>query len=183
MNDHIPEQLKSLAVQMDLLNPDEHNARAHDDVGISAIMESFKQFGQDQLLVVQKDGMIVRKGNGRLEAAKRLGWKYIAAIIIDEDDTSAMARAIADNRTGDLSDWDFSNLTDVLDELAGTEWEQSLGFEKAELDNLLSQAAVSEDDLVVADPVETTRAETLTAKAKKAAKIHTCPSCAHKFEE
>jgi hypothetical protein len=50
----------------------------------------------DKPLVVQKQGMIVRKDNGRLMAAKRLGWERIAAL--DEDDVAAAARAIADNR-------------------------------------------------------------------------------------
>lgn len=177
--DHIPKQLQPLAVDITTLVLDDRNARTHDDVGIKAIMESFTKFGQDQLLVVQKDGMIVRKGNGRLEAAKRLGWTHIAALIIDEDSESAMARAIADNRTGDLSDWDFANLTDILDELNGSDYGASLGFSQSEMDNLLKQASLAGEEFNVEEYTDRrqSNAESKEIDVDSFEFTHECPKC------
>jgi phosphoadenosine phosphosulfate reductase len=95
---YIHQSIRHLAVAIDSLHPDPANARLHSAQNIDAIVGSLKTFGQDQPVVVQKKGMIVRKGNGRLLAAKQLGWTHIAAVIVDEEDIQAIARAIADNQ-------------------------------------------------------------------------------------
>src|SRR5260370_36136985 len=81
---------------------------------MEAIKKSLAEFGQDNPLVVQKQGMIVGKGNGRLQAALRLGWEWIAAFVVDEDDVRAVARAIADNRTAEMATWDEEKLVKML---------------------------------------------------------------------
>lgn len=113
-HEHIHPSLRHLAVPIAELNPDPNNACTHGDANREAIRESMRQFGQDQLLVVQKAGMIVRKGNGRLQSAKELGWTHVAVLIVDEGDLDAAARAIADNRTSELSKWDNRVLPKLL---------------------------------------------------------------------
>lgn len=81
---------------------------------MQAVMASLRVYGQHQPIVVQKQGMIVRVGNARLEAARLLGWDTIAAVVVDETDIQAVARAIADNRTSELAEWDFSALAGSL---------------------------------------------------------------------
>jgi DNA modification methylase len=121
----------------------------HSDENIDAIMKSLAEFGQDQPLVVQKQGMIVRKGNGRLRAALRLGWKWIAAFVVDEDDVRAAARAIADNRTAELASWDEAKLAELLRSIreAGEIDLEVTGFSQAEVDNLLSIEVPEEDEI------------------------------------
>lgn len=70
---------------------------------IETIKASLARFGQRTPLVVQRQGMIVRKGNGTLEAARALGWGIIAALVVDEGDVPATAYALADNRSGELA--------------------------------------------------------------------------------
>jgi hypothetical protein len=111
---HIAEPLRRLAIPCSSIHLDPNNARLHSDKNIDAIMKSLAEFGQDQPVVVQKQGMIARKGNGRLLAAKRLGWKWIAALVVDEDDVAAAARAIADNRAAELATWDEAKLAQLL---------------------------------------------------------------------
>ncbi len=96
------------------LNPDPANARLHNERNLAVIMESLRQFGQDQPLVVQREGRIVRKGNGRAEAMRRLGWTKAVVVWVDEDNWRAVARAIADNRASDLAEWNPSVLTEML---------------------------------------------------------------------
>jgi DNA modification methylase len=136
---HIAEPLRRLAVPCVSLHFDPDNARSHPAENIEAIMKSLAQFGQDQPLVVQKQGMIVRKGNGRLRAALRLGWEWIAAFVVDEDDVRAAARAIADNRAAELATWDEDKLARLLQSIrqAGDLDLAVTGFAQADIDRLL----------------------------------------------
>jgi hypothetical protein len=106
--------LRALAVPIGDLVPDPANARLHNERNIGAIEASLSKFGQRSPIVVQKRGMVVRAGSGRLEAARNLGWTEIAAIVVDESDREATAFAIADNRTAELATWDSDVLPDFL---------------------------------------------------------------------
>lgn len=108
---YIHEAIRHLAVPIYDVVPDPDNAQEHDENSIAGIQASLRRFGQDQPLVVQKQGMKVRKGNGRLLAARRLFWTHVACIVVDEGDVDAMARAIADNRTAELSHWHKEKLS------------------------------------------------------------------------
>tara|TARA_R110000824_G_scaffold249220_2_gene438149 strand:- start:3982 stop:4635 length:654 start_codon:yes stop_codon:yes gene_type:complete len=138
-HEHIAEGLRTLAVRVDGLTVDENNARSHNDRNLSAIKTSLTRFGQRQPLVVQKQGMVVRAGNGRLTIAKELGWSHVAAIVVDENDAEAAAYALADNRSGELADWDLSTLAVTLDHLNVELPDFSprdLGWTQRELDGL-----------------------------------------------
>lgn len=137
----IQDALMSLAVAIDLLTPDPANARKHGEENIAAIMESLTRFGQDQPLVVQAAGMVVRKGNGRLEAMKRLGWSHAACVIVEEGDWQAVARSLADNRTAELATWDTDILKAQVQQLdAAGERVEGLGWTAADLAALLTPA-------------------------------------------
>lgn len=110
----IHESLRPLAIPIDQLHFDPANARKHDQRNLDAIAGSLAKFGQRKPIVVQRQGMIVRAGNGSLAAARSLGWTKIAAVVVDEDDVAATAFAIADNRTAELASWDEDVLGDLL---------------------------------------------------------------------
>ena len=78
----INEALEDLAIDIESVGFDPSNARKHDAKNIEAIKASLSKFGQRSPIVVQKQGMIARAGNGRLEAARALGWSKIAAIVL-----------------------------------------------------------------------------------------------------
>ncbi|HEV2949383.1 MAG TPA: chromosome partitioning protein ParB, partial [Gemmataceae bacterium] len=83
--------------------------------------------------------MIVRKGNGRLLAARRLRWEWIAALVVGEDDVAAAARAIADNRAAELATWDEEKLAQLLQSIreAGDIDLEVTGFCQADIEQLL----------------------------------------------
>lgn len=110
----IHESLQPLAIPISSLNHDPANARKHPEKNLDAIKSSLAKFGQRKPIVVQRDGMIVRAGNGTLAAAKALGWSEIAAVLVDEDNASAAQYAIADNRTGELAEWDQETLASLV---------------------------------------------------------------------
>ena len=135
----IHEQIKHLAIDIETLKMDARNTRRHPDENIEAIKQSLQKFGQRAPIVVQKKGMVVRAGNGRLEAMNLLGWKTVAALVIDEDDVTAAAFAIADNRTGELAKWDNDLLSQMLTDLSNQDEEllAATGFKVDDIESLL----------------------------------------------
>lgn len=136
---NVIEPLHPFLVPIDSINPDPANARKHGDRNMATIIASLTEHGQRQPLVVQKEGMIIRSGNGRWMAAKQLGWTHVAALVIDESTLAATRYAIVDNKSAELAEWDFPTLAGLLDGLKtdGSDL-QSLGFADHELDVLLT---------------------------------------------
>lgn len=155
MTAHIAEQLRHLAIPITSLVLDPSNARKHGERNLEAIKASLAKFGQRSPIVVQRDGMVVRSGNGRLLAAKALGWTEIAATIIDEDNATAAQFAIADNRTAELAEWDKETLALLLDGW-DEQTQEAVGFDKADIDAVLADLEPPEivEDEVPEPPVE-----------------------------
>ena len=107
--------LEPLALSVDDLTPlpEEQNANRGD---VEAIMGSLEAFGQRKPITARQDGdlLVVTAGNHTLEAAKRLGWESIAVVVTDDDERTAQAWGLADNRTGELGTEDRDVLADIL---------------------------------------------------------------------
>ena len=142
---YIAPGLRPLAVPIASLTLDPANVRTHDEKNLAAIRGSLARFGQRSPVVVQRQGMIVRAGNGRLLAAKELGWTHMAALVVDEGDVEATAFAIADNRTAELAGWDDAALAKVLGSLPK---DMPTGFDDGDVAELLAKVAppVVEDE-------------------------------------
>jgi ParB-like chromosome segregation protein Spo0J len=180
---HIHESLQHLAVAVADLNSDPKNARKHDRRNLDAIKASLEKFGFRQPIIVQKQGMIVRAGNGRLEVAKELGWSHVPALIVDESEAEAVAYAIADNRTAELAEWDFENLADALGSLDSTLLDFT-GFDKEELSFLENVATVvlPHPDARAEDTASAS-AEVDTAQFDAGQFEHVCPRCKLGFND
>jgi len=111
-----PTRLKVENVAIGTLKPDPDNPRRHDERNLEAIKASLKRFGQRKPIVVGKDG-VVQAGNGTLAAAKALRWKTIAVVRSPLVGGEARKFAMADNRTGELSDWDIEAMQRAIDEM------------------------------------------------------------------
>ena len=159
MNHKIAPELASFAVELGVLRPDPRNARSHDERNIKAVAESYKQHGQRKPIVVQRmadDGtpMIVRAGNGQVEAARKLGWTHIAAIVVDESDREAIAFALRDNRTAELAEWNLDALGENLRYLQEQTYDmEALGWDGVEALELMNAGNVQavDEDLVHVD--------------------------------
>lgn len=106
----IHEQLLPLKIAIGVLNLDPENARDHNEQNIESIRTSLDEFGQRKCIVVKKSDMTIIAGNGTVTAAKQLGWTHVAALITDDDEVTATAFALADNRTGELGTWNYDRL-------------------------------------------------------------------------
>jgi hypothetical protein len=131
----IAEALLPLAVPISSIRLDERNARRHGRQNLDAIAASLKRFGQRAPLVVS-DG-VVRAGNGRLLAARELGWTHVAVVDAGDTESEALAYALADNRTAELASWDVEALSEALAEIGK---DGAIGWDDDELEVLLSIA-------------------------------------------
>lgn len=114
---------KSVEELIPYVNNPRDNANA-----IDAVASSIKNFGFKVPIVVDKGNEVVT-GHTRLLAAKKLGIKKVPVIIAD-DLTEAEVKAfrLADNKVGELADWDWSLLDSEFEELK----EMDLDFDMEE---------------------------------------------------
>ena len=109
-----------------------------------ALRESLDRFGIVEPLVVNRRDNTIIGGHQRLDAAEALGLKTVPVVFVDLDEADATALNIALNKIE--GEWDFDTLSDLLAELDGTDFDlESLGFDEAELESLLSEAAPFSD--------------------------------------
>jgi len=125
-------------IDIDTLVLDPANVRTHPQRNIDAIIGSLQAFGQQKPVVVDADN-VVRAGNGLVRAARLLGWSQVAAYTTGLGGSESIAFAIADNRTAELSEWDYKGLADqvrgLLDDGVNVE---ALGWADYELEPLLA---------------------------------------------
>jgi ParB-like chromosome segregation protein Spo0J len=105
--------LQALAFPVGELTPLPGNPRQGD---VQAVARSYSTFGQRKPIVARRegDGGIVIAGNHQLAAAQQLGWTHVAVVWVDDDDITAKAFALADNRTADLGTYDDADLLAML---------------------------------------------------------------------
>lgn len=115
----IIDDLIPLATPIESLKHWEKNPRKGN---IEAVSRSLARFGQRKPIVASRKTGEVIAGNHTLAAARHLGWKQIAVVWVDDDEQTAVAFALADNRTQDLGSYD----EDLLDELIESIKEQDL---------------------------------------------------------
>ena len=142
-----PTNVEMLPLSSLTLDPD--NVRTHPDRNVAALTESLKRFGQQKPVIVD-NRMVVRAGNGLVTAAIDLGWEEIAVYKTGLDGPEAKAFAIADNRTAELSEWDYQGLSGQIRELLDEGVDvAALGWAEYELEPLLAAEwtpPVIEDD-------------------------------------
>ena len=129
------------------LQNDPKNARKRTDKSAKLIKQSLEQYGAARSIVIDENNRILA-GNGTIAGAKAAGIKNLKIIESNGDEIIAVKRtglseeekvglAIADNRTGDLSEWDI----DMLEQLS-QEHDLNDFFDKKELDDILSKKEV-----------------------------------------
>jgi site-specific DNA-methyltransferase (adenine-specific) len=156
----LAEPLRDLAVPLDDLTPLEGNPRRGD---VAAVARSLRRFGQRKPIVARRDGTVVA-GNHTLAAARELGWSEIAVVRVDDDEATAKAYALADNRTSVLGSFDEADLAAMVGEVfaADPELLEAASFDEAYLNELLAgrepPTALTDPDEVPDVPVQTVSA-------------------------
>jgi ParB family chromosome partitioning protein len=121
-------------VKIEQIRPYWRNPRKNEKA-IQAVKESIERYGFNVPIVLDMAGVIIA-GHTRYKAALELGWKSIPCIYSDMDEKKAKEYRIADNKTGELAQWDMASLKLEMREL---EFDGSLpGFDEAEMSSFLS---------------------------------------------
>lgn len=108
--------MKVQNVSIQDIKPYENNPRDNDG-GVDAVANSIKEFGWQQPIVVDKDNVII-VGHTRYKAAKKLGMKEVPVVVADKlSEEQVKAYRLADNKTGELTDWDDGLLDSELDDI------------------------------------------------------------------
>lgn len=129
------------SMKIDEVKPYPNNPRNNDD-GVEAVANSIKEFGWQQPIVVDKDNVII-VGHTRYKAAKKLGMKEVPVVVANNlTPEQVKAYRLADNKTGELTDWDMSLLDDELGDIADINM-SDFGFD---LDIPEDKEEVQEDD-------------------------------------
>ena len=139
----IADDLTTLAYPIEKLKHLDGNPRKGN---VEAVKKSYEKFGQRKPIVATKEGKVI-SGNHQLAAAKELGWNKIAVVFTDDDELTAKAFALADNRTADLGTYDDDLLADMLGSVSSDlELLEATSFEEKDLLALIKKQEVIEDD-------------------------------------
>lgn len=134
-------------MEINMMNVEElipyvNNPRDNDQA-VDAVASSIKNFGFKVPIVIDSENEVIA-GHTRLKAAKKLGMDQVPTIIADDlDENQVRAFRLADNRVGELADWDKEMLEVELLDIDGLDMEQ-FGFD--ELETLLEDDEIVEDE-------------------------------------
>jgi DNA modification methylase len=129
-------------IDINRLRPTKSNPRVHSDRQINLIKRSIQRFGFNNPILVDSANNIIA-GHGRARAAQQLGMNTVPVLRIEHlNPNEIRAYIIADNRLAEKSGWDRALLAIELQGLSEIGFEiESIGFEPAELDIVLEEAA------------------------------------------
>lgn len=121
-------QIENIAV--DKLIPYVNNAKKHTEEQVTKIASSIREFGFLSPVLIDKEFNIIA-GHGRVMAAKKLGLKKAPCVFVEGlTDAQRKAYILADNRLGELADWDMDLVTSELEMLQEQDFDFDItGFE------------------------------------------------------
>lgn len=133
-------ELVIISVLIADLIPNPDNPRVHSELQIKRLMDSIREFSFLVPALIDDQNMIIA-GNGRVEAAKQLGYREVPTIRISTlTEQQKRVFILADNRIPELGKWDDFKLAQQLLELTIQLPESDIeltGFATAEIDKLI----------------------------------------------
>ena len=121
-----------------MLKPWEDNPRINDEA-VDAVAKSIKSFGFNVPILCDQQFTIIA-GHTRWKAAKKIGMESVPVITLELSEAQRDAFAVADNKTGEIADWDYPRLRKILEKLKCKKIDlPSLGYSQGELQALLTQ--------------------------------------------
>jgi DNA modification methylase len=119
------------------IQPYSQNPRLNDRA-VDAVAASIRAFGFRQPLVLDESGVVV-VGNTRYKAALQLGLEQVPVhVATGLSPAQIKAYRLADNKTGELADWNYDLLVQELTALQGIDFDLAVtGFSADELAEML----------------------------------------------
>ena len=137
-------------VPIEALTPWRDNPRQNDQA-VDAVADSIKRFGFASPIIARMDGEVIA-GHTRLKAAQALGLDRVPVRYMDLDPADAKLLALADNRVGEIADWDDDRLSDILNELQADGVDlDGIGWSAEELAEIMALGAEPDELPMEAD--------------------------------
>jgi len=138
--------IKIIEKSIDELIPYENNARFNDEA-VEFVANSIKEFGMKNPILVDKN-MVIIAGHTRLKALKKLGWEKAPVIIAEDlDEEQVKALRLADNKAGEIAQWDEDLLAIEMQNIKNIDMDK-FGFELQKmLDEAMAKDKVQERKL------------------------------------
>lgn len=117
-------------VAIDLLRPYERNAKKHPQDQVDKIIASIQEFGFVTPCIIDSDYNLIA-GHGRVQAAKEMGLETVPCVFVEGlTDEQRRAYILADNRLGELGEWDMDLVSGELESLKNAGFDIDLtGFD------------------------------------------------------
>ncbi len=146
MSESLRHDLTTTMLPLSALVPWDRNPRKN-DAAAERLAYTIQTHGWTTPLLVQASSKRIIGGHTRLKAALKLGMTDVPCMLLDVDDRTADAIAIADNRLGELAEWDADELGALLRGLDEDGADMAaIGYDGTELAALLDALATPEDD-------------------------------------
>ena len=130
--------LKVQRMEPSKLKPWEDNPPINDEA-VDAVAKSIESFSFNVPILCDRRFTIIA-GYTRWKAAKKIGMKSVPVITLELSEAQRDAFAVADNKTGEIADWDYPRLREILEKLKCKKIDlPSLGYSQGELQALLTQ--------------------------------------------
>lgn len=151
---------------IDDVKPYENNPRNNDEA-VEYVANSIREFGFQQPLVVDSDGVLI-VGHTRLKAAKELGLESVPVVVAsDLTDEQVRAYRLADNKVAEASSWDWNMLNEELENIDWLDLNmEKFGFKDLEINY--------DPDVIFGQEGGADSKETKE-------KVNVCPKCGHEF--
>lgn len=160
---------------IDSLTPWDKNPR-HNTAAIEQVRKSIERFGFSSPIIARQQDRVIIAGHTRHQAALKMGLDKVPVRFLDLDPAQARALALADNKLGEVAEWDDGMLAEVLAELEA---------ESVDLDGLGWSGDDLEALIMKSEPSETEGWTEFGADVGDDApkgKLITCPHCSTQFE-
>jgi site-specific DNA-methyltransferase (adenine-specific) len=135
------------------LKPWDRNPRKNAEA-VKRVAASIQRFGFGNPILARTADREVIAGHTRLLAAEMLGIERVPVRFLDLDPADAHLLAVADNKLGEIAEWDDDELAMIMSEYSAEDAELA-GFDDDELEQLaerLSEPPVGDDEADLTPP-------------------------------
>lgn len=151
-------------VTLSLLRPYEKNAKIHGSGQIEKLKASIKEFGFLTPCLIDNEYNLIA-GHGRVMAAQELGMESVPCVFVEGlSDAQRRAYILADNRLGELGEWDSEIVQSELQSLLESGFDIELtGFE---LDDTIDNVSDLNDSGLTEEIKEWLTEETISQRGQ-----------------
>ena len=153
--------------------PYARNARTLSPHAVDKVAASIKEFGWQQPIVVDTEGVVIA-GHTRLLAAKQLGFTEVPVYVASElTPQQVKAYRLTDNRVAQETSWDYELLAIELEELSEFNLDISItGFDSDEIEGMtMAEPEINEYSAELDDDRDPPEPNYIQ-----------CPRCQHRWE-